>query len=117
MCLLGSKLMTSIVAPGAEILLKSIGPYAPNTTPNALTTEQWIKLADSFHRWHFKPDVLEDEAYASQKHLEDLRDSAILPTLNSQFSNDFELDDELEDDEMDELNDDNEFSEAEAGRA
>lgn len=84
-------------------------------TPNALSTEQWIKLADAFHKWHFKPDVLEDEAYASEKPLEDFRDSSILPTANSPFPGDFELHDEM--DEMDELNDDSEISEAEVRTA
>jgi len=54
-------LTTRVVAPGADILLKAIEPYDPDLTPQSMTVEHWIKLANAFHQWPFKPDVLEDD--------------------------------------------------------
>jgi hypothetical protein len=68
------------VGPGAEILLKSIEPFDPSLQPKELTTEQWIKLANAFHQWHFKPDVLADEGLA-----EDDSDDLFIPTSSQEL--------------------------------
>jgi hypothetical protein len=72
-------LIERVVAPGAEILLKSIEPYDPALTPSTLSTEQWVKLADAFHKWPFKPDVLEDETYITDDLLEDFQNTRFFP--------------------------------------
>ena len=61
-----------MVGPGAEILLKSIGPYNPALSASTLLPEQWVKLANAFHNWPFKPDVLEDESYLPDDFKDDL---------------------------------------------
>jgi len=38
-----------------------------------MTTEQWITLAKAFHKWPFKPDVLEDETYIEEELIGDFR--------------------------------------------
>lgn len=73
-------LITRIVAPGAEILLKAIEPYDPRLTPNKLTIEQWRKLGDAFHDWVFKPDVLEDEAFIDDDLVEDAMYTSVIPS-------------------------------------
>jgi len=72
-------LIERVVGPGAEILLKSIEPYDPTLTPSTLSTEQWVKLADAFHKWPFKPDVLEDETYVTDDPVEDFQNARLFP--------------------------------------
>jgi hypothetical protein len=72
--------MPRVVAPGAQILLKSIEPYDPSLTAVTMTTEQWIKLADAFHQWPFKPDVHEDETYLQNNMVEDMLNTSTMPT-------------------------------------
>jgi hypothetical protein len=72
-------LTTRVVAPGADILLKSIEPYDPDLSPIQLSQEQWIKLGNAFHKWPFKPDVLEDETYIEDDAVEDMKQSAVFP--------------------------------------
>jgi len=70
-----------VVGPGANILLKSLEPF--DQTANAavdLTTEQWVKVADAFHDWPFKPDVLEDETFVQDDDFSNARDTTIIPT-------------------------------------
>ena len=72
--------MSRVVAPGADILLKALEPYDPSLTPNTMTAEQWIKLADAFHHWVFKPDVLEDETYVVEEGtIDEVRSTDIIP--------------------------------------
>jgi len=68
------------VAPGADILLKAIEPYDPGLTPTDLTAEHWRKLADAFHNWVFKPDVLEDESFIEDDTVEDAMNTSVIPT-------------------------------------
>jgi hypothetical protein len=42
-----------------------------------MTTEQWVALADAFHKWPFKPDVLEDETYVEEELMEDFRSTGV----------------------------------------
>ena len=104
-------LILRIVGPGAEILLKSIEPFDPETTPSMLTPAQWAKLADAFHSWHFKPDVLEDESFvnvdvvddfkATARWVEDLSDESILSLAEHQEREGFQGGiDETEDSEQ-----------------
>jgi hypothetical protein len=65
------------VAPGAEILVEALEPYEPGLTVDHMTTENWIKLADAFHDWVFKPDVLQDESYVRDDVVEDQRQTSI----------------------------------------
>jgi hypothetical protein len=73
-------LMSRVVGPGADILLKAIEPFDPNLTPNTMTIEQWRKLGDAFHDWVFKPDVLEDEAFIDDDIVEESMNTSVLPT-------------------------------------
>ena len=68
-----------MVAPGAEILLKSIEPYDPALSPSTLSMEQWVKLADAFHKWPFKPDVMEDESFIPDDLAHDYQSARIMP--------------------------------------
>jgi hypothetical protein len=68
-----------VVAPGAEILLESIEPYDPALSPSTLSMEQWVKLADAFHKWPFKPDVLEDESFIPDDSANDYQSARIMP--------------------------------------
>ena len=76
------------MAPGAEILLDAIGPFDFNLIPKCMTRDQWIKLANAFHEWHFKPDVLEDETYLEDNMLTDYMATIRLP---GQLSKESEL--------------------------
>ena len=98
------KLIERIVAPGADILLKSIEPCDPGLTPSTLATEQWVKLVDAFHRWPFKPDVMEDETYITDDPMEDYQTTMIMPggIADDVFSS---LDAEAEEFEAEGLND------------
>jgi len=94
-------LIERVVAPGAEILLKSIEPYDPALSPSTLSMEQWVKLADAFHKWPFKPDVLADETFIPNDSMEDYQNARIMPAgipeeVFSSFGEDVE---DLEDDE------------------
>jgi hypothetical protein len=76
-----------IVAPGAEILVDAIEPSSPGLTVANMTTEQWIQLADAFHDWVFKPDVLQDESYIRDDVVEDQQQASIhLPSEISKTS-------------------------------
>jgi len=44
-----------------------------------LTADQWEKLANAFHDWPFKPDVLEDETYVEENLVEDFQNTSIQP--------------------------------------
>ena len=101
--------MGRVVAPGAEVLLKAIEPYDPELNPNSMGTEQWVKLADAFHEWHFKPDVLEDETFVQHNILEDYQNTAIVPNRELSQAAQLLLDAE---EEIDEDAEDIEFSEA-----
>jgi hypothetical protein len=96
-------LIERVVGPGAEILLKSIEPYDPELTPSTLSTEQWVKLADAFHNWHFKPDVLEDETFIKDDLVEDYQNARLFPVSIPEgvFSSVDENEDEDEDDDDD----------------
>jgi hypothetical protein len=75
------------VAPGAEILVDAIEPPSPGLTVSNMTTEQWIQLADAFHDWVFKPDVLQDESYIRDDVVEDQQQASIhLPAEISKTS-------------------------------
>jgi hypothetical protein len=70
-----------VVGPGADILLNALEPYDPNLTPAMLTTDQWSQLANAFHTWVFKPDVLEDETYVvEQGTVDEFRSTNIIPS-------------------------------------
>jgi hypothetical protein len=76
-----------IVSPGAEILIDAIEPIAPDLTVNNLSTKQWIQLADAFHDWVFKPDVLQDESFIRDDLVEDQQQASIhLPIEISETS-------------------------------
>ena len=75
-----------VLAPGADILLEAIEPYDPNLTANSMTAEQWRKLGDAFHKWVFKPDVLEDETFIDDDIVEDAMNAAVHPSR--EFSED-----------------------------
>ena len=42
-----------------------------------MTTGQWVTLAAAFHKWPFKPDVLEDETYVEEELMEDFRSTGV----------------------------------------
>lgn len=65
------------MAPGAEILAKAIEPCEPRLSVSEMTIEHWIKLADAFHDWVFKPDVLQDESYVREDIVEDQQQASI----------------------------------------
>jgi hypothetical protein len=76
-----------IVAPGAEVLTEALEPYEPGLTVGNMTSEHWIKLADAFHDWVFKPDVLQDESYIQDDVVEDQRKTSVhLPSEISEKS-------------------------------
>ena len=75
-----------VLAPGADILLEAIEPYDPNLTASLMTAEQWKKLGDAFHKWVFKPDVLEDETFIDDDIVEDAMNTAVHPSR--EFSED-----------------------------
>ena len=76
-----------IVAPGAEILIDAIEPLPPGFTVSNLSTEQWIQLADAFHDWVFKPDVLLDETFVRDDLVEDQQQASIhIPSMISKAS-------------------------------
>jgi hypothetical protein len=50
-----------IAAPGGDVVLESLD-FPKELTPETLTVEQWVKLAEAFHKWPFKPDVFDDES-------------------------------------------------------
>lgn len=66
-----------------------------------MSTEQWIKLGEAFHKWPFKPDVLEDETYLQDEVMEDFRSTGVR-TPEVQMK---ELGIEDIEDEIEELND------------
>ena len=74
---LRTALRVRVVAPGADILLNSLEPADSNLTANTMTPEHWEKLANAFHDWPFKPDVLEDETYIHDDLIEDLQNTSI----------------------------------------
>jgi hypothetical protein len=98
-------LIERVVAPGAQILLKSIEPYDPELTPSTLSTEQWVKLADAFHEWPFKPDVLEDETFIKDDLVEDFQNTRLFPVgiPEGVFSSVDEGEEEEEEEEDDDL--------------
>jgi hypothetical protein len=49
-----------VAAPGGDVVIESLG-FPKELTPDTLTVEQWVKLAEAFHKWPFKPDVFDDE--------------------------------------------------------
>ena len=52
-----------VISPGADILLSGLDPDCWDKPVSCLTKEEWVQLADAFHDWPFKPDVMEDEGY------------------------------------------------------
>jgi hypothetical protein len=50
-----------VAAPGGDAVLESLD-FPTELTPDTLTVEQWVKLAEAFHKWPFKPDVFDDES-------------------------------------------------------
>jgi hypothetical protein len=76
-----------IVAPGAEILVDAIKPLPPGLIVHNMSTEQWIQLADAFHDWVFKPDVLQDESFIRDDLVEDQQQASVhFPTEISKSS-------------------------------
>ena len=59
------------------MLIAALEPCEPALTVDNMTTEHWIKLADAFHDWVFKPDVLQDESYVRDDVVEDQRQTSI----------------------------------------
>lgn len=98
-----SSLTIRVVAPGADILADSLGPISADLTPLSLSTEQWVKLANAFHNWHFKPDVHEDEMYFDENKYEEDFDASLtpLPKSSSELFEGFEAGGLGERDEMD----------------
>ena len=92
-----------VVAPGADILADSLGPISADLTPLSLSTEQWVKLANAFHNWHFKPDVHEDEMYFDEDRYEEDLDVSLapLPKSSEEIFEEFEAGGLHEHDEMD----------------
>lgn len=89
------------MAPGADILLNAIEPYAHDLNPNTMTTEQWIQLVNAFHNWPFKPDVLEDETYIEDNVVEDMKNTTVMPTRELTTSARLLLEEEEDEDYLD----------------
>ena len=47
-----------------------------------MSTDQWVKLANAFNCWHFKPDVLEDELYFDEEEEDEDRSATIARNPN-----------------------------------
>jgi hypothetical protein len=81
-------------------------------TPHTLSTDQWIKLAEAFNRWHFKPDVFEDETFLADHIVEEYMNTSIIPSQISKEAHSL-LDAEESFDEMEELEDEHPAAAAE----
>ena len=62
-----------------------------------MSEDQWLKLANAFHRWPFKPDVREDETYLDYEALEDFRSTATFPSRSLEGIFDEEEEHEIDD--------------------